>query len=155
MRLFSSAPALWFYTYHHNTIMPLKRARKPAAKVSISTSLITITLGDKQQPEAPTITPSIEPPNKPTLISSGSSYPLEPFSQRTIPKIQIILSLLYKRDRASRVLRTRVIIDWHRTKKCSSNWLRLYIRFLQMKGKPIIALRRLLLRLLIRFIRST
>jgi hypothetical protein len=79
MRLFSSASALRFYTYHHNTTMPLKRARKPAAKVSISTSLITITLGDEQQPEAPTITPLIEPPNKLTLISSGSSYPLKPF----------------------------------------------------------------------------
>jgi hypothetical protein len=36
--------------------MPLKRARKPAAKVSILTSLIIITLGDKQQPEAFIIT---------------------------------------------------------------------------------------------------
>jgi hypothetical protein len=58
--------------------MPLKRARKPAAKVSILTSLITITLGDEQQPESLIITSLIEPPNKPTLISSESSYPLEP-----------------------------------------------------------------------------
>jgi hypothetical protein len=55
--------------------MPLKRARKPATKVSISTSLIIITLGDKQQSEALIITFLIEPLNKPTFISSGSSYP--------------------------------------------------------------------------------
>jgi hypothetical protein len=57
--------------------MLLKRARKPAVKVSISTSLIIITLGDEQQPESLIITFLIEPPNKPTLISSGSSYPPE------------------------------------------------------------------------------
>jgi hypothetical protein len=58
--------------------MPLKRAQKPAAKDFISTFCITITLGDEKQPEALIITPLIEPPNEPTLISSGSSYPLEP-----------------------------------------------------------------------------
>jgi hypothetical protein len=59
--------------------MPFKRARKPAVKVSILTSLIIITLGDKQQPKALIITFLIKPPNKPTLISFESFYSLKPF----------------------------------------------------------------------------
>jgi hypothetical protein len=59
--------------------MPIKKARKPAAKVSILTSFITITLSDEQQLESLIITPLINLLNKPTFISFKSFYLLKPF----------------------------------------------------------------------------
>jgi hypothetical protein len=91
--------------------MPLKRARKPAAKDSISTSPITVTLGDEQQPEALTITPLIEPSNEPTLISSESSYPLEPFLTTNDTEDTNNIELTIQKGPRSQVLRTRMIRD--------------------------------------------
>jgi hypothetical protein len=82
--------------------MLLKRAQKPAAKVSISTSFITITLGDEQQPESLIITFLIKPPNKPTFISFGSSYSLEPlFTTNDTEDTNNIELTIQKRPRES------------------------------------------------------